>query len=147
VLGYAASCALGLRFLVGWYVTVWPQALGTEAASIPSLTNQLMLATLKSGGPLTLIATTALLVPFLEEVLFRGVILEGLSKHVPFGWANAIQAVCFAIAHENIGLLPFYVLFGVTCGWLARRSGGLLTSILVHAANNLIVCIALIARN
>jgi membrane protease YdiL (CAAX protease family) len=70
-------------------------------------------------------------------------LLDALTKHIPFGWANAIQACLFASVHENHRLFLFFVSFGVICGILARRSGSLLAPILLHGLNNLLVCLVM----
>ena len=81
-----------------------------------------------------------------EEVIFRGVVLEGVARHVPFGWANAIQASLFALLHEELLLMPFYLLFGLIAGLLARRTGGLLAPIVLHVLNNAMAVSPLLAR-
>jgi membrane protease YdiL (CAAX protease family) len=126
------------------YAAIWPEALVGETAGTASLTVQMMTALLKHAGPAGLIVCLALLVPVIEELLFRGVLLQAFAKHIPFAWANVAQAMLFALAHENLRLFPFYTAFGVLCGLLARRSGGLLPPVAVHLGNNLIACLVLI---
>jgi membrane protease YdiL (CAAX protease family) len=145
IVGVSLACVLGLRIALAGYTLLWPAALEGELGSFPSLTRQLGLALLQYAGPAGLIAALAVLVPVLEELLFRGILLQGLTRHIPFGWANMTQAFLFAAVHENFRLFPYFVLFGVICGILARRSGGLLASISLHAVNNLLVCIGYIA--
>jgi hypothetical protein len=94
-----------------------------------------------------LILVVAGFVPLVEELLFRGVLLEALAKHIPFWWANVGQALLFASVHENYRLLPFFLAFGVVCGVLARRSQALLAPMAVHSLNNLTVCFVLMATN
>lgn len=146
-LGYGLAATILLRIALLLYLLIWPQAAQGEIAAITSNTQLLCLSLLKQFGPLGLIAAVAILVPVLEEFLFRGVCLEALAKHLPFGWANFGQALAFAAVHANLRMLPFYVAFGLAGGWLARRSGGLLPSTIMHAGNNLLVCIALIAQH
>lgn len=81
--------------------------------------------------------------PLVEEVLFRGVLLTGLARHISFGWANVIQATLFATLHLTPALLPFFLLMGLMGGELMRRSGGLFVPILTHALNNGAAVVAL----
>jgi uncharacterized protein len=80
----------------------------------------------------------ALLVPVIEELVFRGLLLGGLSRHLGFGWANALQAALFAVIHDDPRRLPFYFAMGLTTGWLTRKTKSLAPAIALHALNNLI---------
>ncbi len=86
--------------------------------------------------------------PVVEELFFRGLLLRSLTTAVGTGWAIAIQAVLFGLAHFSplLGLANFSVMtiiaaagliFGITAWW--RRIG---TSVVAHAAYNLIAVIA-----
>lgn len=146
-IGLGLAATLGLRIGLVIYTLVWPEAIAGDFASFSPETRQLCFALLKHLGPFGLMATVGLLVPVLEELLFRGVLLQALARHIPFGWANVGQALAFAAVHENLRLLPFFFSFGIVGGILARRSDGLLASIMMHAGNNLLACLALILMN
>jgi membrane protease YdiL (CAAX protease family) len=143
-MGVSLGCAVALRYALGVFILIWPQAAGGDIAAVPSLGRQLCLVMLKEYGPMGLVALVAVVVPILEEVLFRGVFLQAMSTCIPFGVANIVQALAFASLHGNLWLLPFFFVFGLIGGFLVRRSGGLLPSILAHAINNLVACIGLI---
>ncbi|MBR9845842.1 MAG: CPBP family intramembrane metalloprotease [Algicola sp.] len=78
----------------------------------------------------------AVLVPFYEEIIFRGIILSSTEKQLGFKWANVIQAALFGIVHFNLGLFIFYFSFGLITGYAVKRTNGLLTGIVFHAVNN-----------
>lgn len=132
---------IGLLVLIplAWFV----KRLGGTLAQA-SLTDQMIRAVLEQHGPLALIGGAAILAPFSEEILFRGVILAGIARHLAFGWANLIQAALFALSHEELTLMPFYLAFGLLTGWLTLRSGSLRSAVLLHCTNNALVCLALI---
>lgn len=138
-IGMALAGTLVLRIFLLGYTAIWPHAVEGELASFSPVTKQLLLALLKTLGPGGLILSIAVLVPVLEELVFRGILLQAVARHIPFGWANLAQAALFASVHENSRVFPFFVVFGAVCGWLARRSGGLVAPILVHGLNNLTV--------
>lgn len=146
-IGMALGVALVLRIGLMAYAVVWPEAIFEPVARFDSQTRQLCNALLRTTGPFGLIAAIAVLVPILEELLFRGVLLDALAKHIPFGWANALQALVFAAVHENYRILPFFVAFGIAAGLLTRRSGSLLPAMVMHGANNLIVVLAIIGTH
>jgi uncharacterized protein len=89
------------------------------------------------GLPLALLVVAGL-VPVIEELVFRGCLLGGLSRHLSFGWANAIQAALFAALHQDPRHLPYLFALGAIAGWLARRTKGLSMPIALHALNNAI---------
>ena len=80
----------------------------------------------------------AICAPVIEELLFRGVLLRAFAQHIRFGWANLVQAALFAALHMNLKAAPMLFLLGLCAGILARRSGGLLAPMVLHAMFNLI---------
>ena len=73
-----------------------------------------------------------LLVPFVEELLFRGVLMQSL----PVAIGLPFSALLFALAHGvNVYLFPLF-LTGWMLGMLRLRTGSLLVSICAHAAFN-----------
>ncbi|MDC6209402.1 CPBP family intramembrane metalloprotease [Ralstonia solanacearum] len=89
------------------------------------------------GLPLALLMV-AVVVPVCEELVFRGCLLGGLSRHLSFGWANLWQATAFAALHQDPKRALFYLLLGLVAGWLTRKTKGLTAPFLLHAANNAI---------
>ncbi|MCC8361888.1 CPBP family intramembrane metalloprotease [Lysobacter sp. A6] len=89
-----------------------------------------------AGGVLVTFGVIALLGPMVEEFVFRGLLLGGLSRHLDFKWANGIQAVAFACLHMDPPRFVFYLVMGLACGWLARRTGSVAPAFALHALNN-----------
>jgi membrane protease YdiL (CAAX protease family) len=96
-----------------------------------------------SHGLLVTFLLVAGLVPVYEEIIFRGIVLNASRKYILFVGANVLQALLFALVHYNLSLFPFYFAFGVTAGYLRKKSGGLGTGIVFHATNNAIALLAL----
>ncbi len=71
-----------------------------------------------------------------EEIIFRGVILQGLRKNMSDSISILISAALFALMHCNLQQLVFPMLIGLILGWIATRTGSLLSSIIVHFVNN-----------
>ena len=87
------------------------------------------------GVGVTLLAM-AVLTPLAEELIFRSALLDLLASQLPFWLANLAQALLFASFHlEPRQYLPLLVV-ALLAGRLRRASGGLLSAILVHGANN-----------
>jgi uncharacterized protein len=144
MVGIAVAVTLLSRVALFVYGLIWPGAIFDDGASSSPETVKLCYALLSKFGAVGLIALVAGLVPVLEEVLFRGVLLQGFAKHIPFGWANTAQALLFAAVHENLRLFPFFFAFGIVCGLVTRRSGGLLAAIILHSTNNLLACVGVL---
>lgn len=81
---------------------------------------------------------SALLVPVLEELFFRGYLLHALER---FGSGRAawVSALCFALAHTGGAAHAWllYTALGLLLSALTLKTGSLLTPMLVHACYNL----------
>lgn len=95
------------------------------------------------GVPLAL-AVVSVLVPIMEELVFRGCVLGGLSRHMSFRWANVWQALLFVAVHRNPQHVFFLFVLGAILGFLANRTRGLAVPIAVHAINNAIYVFAVV---
>jgi membrane protease YdiL (CAAX protease family) len=89
-------------------------------------------------GPAAAIWILSFAAPVGEELLFRGLLLRACLRHVSFPVANGVQALLFAAIHFDLAALPFLFAFGLAAGWLARRTGGLLAPMVMHATMNLL---------
>jgi membrane protease YdiL (CAAX protease family) len=73
----------------------------------------------------------------LEEVIFRGILLDALTGAVGMWWAVAVQAVVFGAGHAT-GYPPgalgmaLAASYGLLLGWLRQWSGGLAAPWLAH---------------
>ena len=90
--------------------------------------------------------STILLVPVTEELLFRGALFGGLSqRHPKTAWVISILCFCLVHVYAYIGLYPWgtlllcmvqYIPAGLILAMAYRRTGSILTPILIHAAVN-----------
>jgi len=84
--------------------------------------------------------------PIFEELAFRGLLYAMLRRRMGM-WPAALMSACvFALAH-GYGVIGFASVLwsGVLWAWLYERTGSLLPGMLAHAANNLMVCMTLMA--
>lgn len=94
------------------------------------------------GWLLVGIAVIALLAPVVEELVFRGFLLEALRGR---GQAPAVllSAIAFSLAHLRLFQFRYYLLMGAAFGVLYWRRG-LLASVSAHAAfNGMLLVVAL----
>lgn len=81
---------------------------------------------------------TLILPPIVEEVIFRGLILQYLGKAgASFIVANLIQAVLFGIFHMNLVQGIYTALLGFLLGCLAYRYDSIFVPMILHAIYNL----------
>ena len=86
---------------------------------------------------LLLTITVVILAPLGEEILFRGF----LQKLLEESWQDITRAVLitslfFAFIHMNpVWVIQIYFL-GVMLGYLAWKTGSILTSLILHSLNN-----------
>ena len=95
-------------------------------------------------GFVLMLLRTALVPAVVEELCFRGVILQSLRKYGDW-FAIGITAFLFGLMHANMTQMPFAIIAGFAMGYAAVVTGSLRTSILIHFLNNFISCVAQIA--
>lgn len=94
-----------------------------------------------NGDPI-LILTVVVVGPVIEELFFRGLLLQGLQRSLGRTTAIAGSAVLFGIAHladgfvENVISIGNGVLVGLLLGWLFVRYENLGITIAAHATIN-----------
>ena len=81
--------------------------------------------------------TLCLLVPLVEEVVFRGAILHSLFGAFKNRWAAiAVSAALFALVHLNPAQMPHAFIMGLLLGWMYSRTGSILPGVAVPWVNN-----------
>jgi membrane protease YdiL (CAAX protease family) len=78
---------------------------------------------------------TALAVPVVEELTFRG---AGYSLLARYGRVVAIvgTGILFGVAHGLVLALPILVAFGIGLAWLRSRSGSVFPGMILHGTFN-----------
>lgn len=121
-------------------------SIGVDTASAGTANDPLADIT-NLSAPLVVVSllVIAVLTPLWEEVLFRGAFLDGLTRRFRPGLAIILSAVLFAAAH--LVLLTFVYLFtlGIALALIRRFHQNLWAPILLHAANNALVTISILA--
>jgi membrane protease YdiL (CAAX protease family) len=77
-----------------------------------------------------------IIAPFTEELLFRGVILDGLRSNYPVKTAFFASTGLFAAVHVLPWLVLNAFLIGCFLAWLRIRTGSLTLCVLAHAIYN-----------
>ncbi len=143
VLLYTAA-GLALYWLSTWLMSIlilWikPNFANVNDASIALMTQQ--------SFPLMAFGTVVL-VPFAEELLYRGLVFRWLYGKSPvLGWCVSIPMFCIAHVMGYVGEYDFLTLFlcflqyvpaGLILAWAYCKSGTVITSILMHMVINFV---------
>lgn len=73
----------------------------------------------------------------IEEISFRGVVMQPIRRYGD-GFAIAMAAVIFGLAHCNLIQAPFAFVAGLAIGYFTVTTGSLWTGIFIHLFNNAI---------
>ncbi|WP_261663559.1 CPBP family intramembrane glutamic endopeptidase [Deinococcus sp. Marseille-Q6407] len=92
-----------------------------------------------------MVLTGGVLVPIIEEIAFRGLMLRGHERAAGFGLAALTTTVAFSLAHgvplSVAGILPL----AYALARLVQHTGSLWNSVIVHVLNNGLVLLAVVA--
>lgn len=124
-----ASLAPGLYLLVIVVMMLlpeaWMESYNEASAGIDS-------------GTLIGAAAVAVVAPIVEEFIFRGLMMNRLSRVMP-GWlAVVLSAAVFGACHGHPVWFAYAFVLGAVFGWIDLRAGSIWPSILGHVAFNLI---------
>ncbi|MDP8234250.1 MAG: type II CAAX endopeptidase family protein [Candidatus Saelkia tenebricola] len=74
--------------------------------------------------------------PFMEELLFRGLLYNSLKKSIGYMQAMIAASLLFSLLHMNvIGFLPILIL-ALLFTYLYEKTGSLMVSVFVHMLHN-----------
>lgn len=95
-------------------------------------------------GSLFGIIGSVMIAAFMEEILFRGIIMEALLQRYSGGIALLQSSLLFMLAHPDPSQMPGALLLGILSGFFYLRLRDLCMSFLIHLVNNVAVAILLL---
>ncbi|WP_208539077.1 CPBP family intramembrane glutamic endopeptidase [Algihabitans albus] len=96
-------------------------------------------------GFLLVLPLVSILVPFVEEVAFRGVLYGWLRHHLKPGLAMAVSAAVFSVAHGIPQLIPALLLVGLLLARLRELEDSLWPCVAMHGAFNAVMTMIMFA--
>jgi membrane protease YdiL (CAAX protease family) len=84
-----------------------------------------------------------LLAPVFEEILFRGIILEGFLSKYSVKKSVLLSSLVFAVLHLNVLRMFHAFILGIFTGWYYSKTRNLLSCMIIHFLNNGIYIILL----
>lgn len=141
IVGTAIAIALRVPVLLAWLMR--PESLPAFAQD--DLLWQMLSGVQERYGWFAALWIVAVAAPVTEEFLFRGILYRAFAAHIHPLWANLVQAALFSALHQA-GVQGSILLFivGLALGSIARRSGGLLAPMVLHAVFNLIAALLIL---
>lgn len=99
------------------------------------------------GGIVLYIINFVLIASVLEELVFRGLVMQPLRRFGD-GFALIVSSLAFALLHTSLLKLPYIFLCGLCFGYFVLRTGSLLAGMALHFTNNLFLVLSdLFTRN
>lgn len=91
-------------------------------------------------GLVLMVFTTAIVPGFVEELLFRGVILKNM---LPFGRTTAVigSALLFGLMHQNPGQFFYTTVAGLVLGYIYVHTRSLWCTVIIHMCNNFLAIV------
>lgn len=121
--------------LLGMYLpTLWYGYFARYALHIPP-----DFGNIKITGPATvvmLVIASVVMAPVFEEIIYRGVLFNGLKTQKSAAKAVALSALAFMMMHMSPVQVVFQFALGVLSACVMHRTGKLFPSVLLHATSN-----------
>ncbi len=92
---------------------------------------------------IALLVLAGTVVPFAEELFFRGFLYGWLRPRRGVVTATIISALCFSLLHGIYWLIPALILLGVILAIVYQRSGSILAAAVTHGTFNTITIVLL----
>ncbi len=84
---------------------------------------------------------TVIIVPIIEEMLFRGIILQTFNQYMNKYMSAILLSVAFALVHYDINQIPILILASLIYVWLTYKYNSIVPAIIAHIVNNCITFI------
>ncbi len=84
------------------------------------------------------IISIIVLAPIIEELVFRGILLNSISKSLNTKWAIMISSLLFGIIHIHPVPIIIIGLTTILTAWIVIKSNSILSGFIIHFINNFI---------
>ncbi len=129
---YLIAVAMGIISLFGFQQLISLIDMGWVALGV--VPQQLVIS---SFGMFALYTFTSAITPaIVEEIVFRGMILNGLRTKFNDISAIFLSSLMFALMHGNLQQLVYPFVLGLILGWLKLRTGSVIPCMIVHFTSN-----------
>lgn len=92
---------------------------------------------LTSSGGWLMVVSVGLAAPFIEEIMFRGLITNELDRVMSYKWIIFVQALLFGIYHMNIVQGIYTFILAIFMGYALHWTGSIWAPLIIHIVNNM----------
>lgn len=117
----------------GWFLT-WLERFGYQS-------QEMLLPSTDGWGIIGVLIAVALLPAVTEELIFRGILLDGLKKNFSAVVAILLCGGIFAVYHQRPEQTIYQFCCGTAYALLAFKAGSILPTVLAHFLNNALIVI------
>lgn len=96
---------------------------------------------LYAPGLVEQILYVGILVPILEEIVFRRFVFRFIRKRLSFGWAMIVSSVVFGAYHGNLVQFVYAGLCGLLLAYVYEIYDSLKAPIIAHISMNITACL------
>ncbi len=128
-----STTTISIILILAVIITIEPL---TNLIPVPDIFKEMMREMFSKTFPAFLTAVIA--APILEELIFRGIILEGLLRNYNPLKAIVVTNLLFGIAHMNPWQFVGAFLIGIFISWIYMKTRSIILPVLMHLANNLL---------
>lgn len=87
-------------------------------------------------GAISMFFIAGILIPFAEELFFRGMLYQWLRRHLGVWSSILLSAFIFAVLHGELSIAGAAFVSGIILAWTFEYSQSLWASFTIHAINN-----------
>ena len=132
VMLYIKMCLVG-----GCFAVAWNNILGMLHIIEYSNSYGQVVETFYTGNLLLEIVALCMVIPYVEELLYRGIVYGRIRDWLGVPIAIVVSAIIFGAIHMNFVQFVYATVFGVLLAWFAEMSDGIWGAVLAHMAANL----------
>lgn len=124
-------------FIGGFFAVAWNQILALTGVAEYSTAYQEIEQTFYMGRIALEILALCIVIPIVEELLYRGIVYGRLKDWLGMKTAVVVSAVIFGLIHMNLVQFVYASVFGLLLAWFTEETGDISGAVAAHMAANL----------
>lgn len=129
--------AVCISLLIGvCFAIAWNNILGLTGIVNFSEGYRQVSKTFYTGQIVLEIAALCIVIPIVEELLYRGIIYDRIRSWLGMKWALVLSAIIFGLVHMNLVQFVYATVFGVVLAFMTEKTGNFYAAAIAHMAAN-----------
>ncbi len=130
--------AFGVVFLFGFILTFIQLQYGIQLPGFGAQDSHIPLFGTSPFDIVLAVIVVGVIAPLVEELVFRGFLLQTFLKYMPKWGAAVIVAIIFGLIHFEFQVSGVLIFLGLILNWLYIKSNSTIPGIAFHVVNNLL---------